>query len=105
MKQAAHRAPGDRDADVAIELLESVLGCRLTALADDQMSDEARRVPRLLSNARRRRSRDDVSASARESLALVDAFPEVRLHVFVDDGWLAVPNSTKLGVAAVRTLA
>src|SRR5271155_182687 len=77
MEKPAHRAPGDRDADVPVEFLETVLRRGLAAFADDEMSNEARRIPSLFPNAIGCRCRDDVPTSARKRLATVEAAAKV----------------------------
>jgi hypothetical protein len=55
MKQIAHGASRDGNAEAAICLLEPVLGKRVVTLVDDKVRDEARGVPRFIADTARRR--------------------------------------------------
>ena len=51
MDKAAHCAARNRDTDIPIKLLESILGSRFAAFAHDEMRDKARCISRLLTDA------------------------------------------------------
>src|SRR5258708_4633433 len=67
------------------------------------MRNEARRVPRLLSDAIGSGCRDDVAAPAGERLALEYAATEVRSHVLDDARQFALADASKLLVVARGT--
>ncbi len=105
MEEVAHRAARYRDAELPIALLQAVLRDGVATLAVDQMGDEARGVACLLADSVRGWRGHQVTASTRKRLALVDAAPEVRLHVLEDHRGLAVAHAPHLAVAALRACA
>jgi len=84
MEQIAHGAACDRNSDLTIRLFKSILWNRIVALGDDEMSDEARCVPRLFANAIGSGRRNHMAATAGERFASEDALAEVGAHVLDD---------------------
>src|SRR5690606_3667606 len=84
IEKRCHRAARNGDADAVIRCLHSVEGDRVTTLGCDQVSDKASIVSSLLSDPTWCGRCRHVAVLTDDGLSLVNALPEVRLHVLIN---------------------